>query len=100
MKHKSAEARLRARQRNKARRKQKHNRQIEARIKNEYAEYLTKMNNYEYHTWLSQVTELEDKNIKAIVNKQIKTPVQLEQYDIVSKDDLEDDNTNENCCIS
>ena len=33
MKHKSAEARLRVRQRNKARRKLKHNRQIEARMK-------------------------------------------------------------------
>ena len=95
MKHKSAEARLRVRQRNKARRKLKHNRQIAARMKNEYAEYLTKMNNFEYHTWLSQVTELESKN-----NKQIKTLIQLEQYDIISKDDIENDTSEQSCCIS
>ena len=100
MKHKSAEARLRVRQRNKARRKLKHNRQIAARMKNEYAEYLTKMNNFEYHTWLSQVTELESKNNKSRVNKQIKNPVQLEQYDIISKDDIENETSQESCCIS
>ena len=99
MKHKSAEARLRARQRNKARRKLKHNRQIAARMKNEYAEYLTKMNNFEYNTWLSQVTEVECKNNKK-VNEEIKNPIQIEQYDIISKDDIEDDNSKESCCIS
>ena len=44
---------LQMRLRNKQKRKRKHARQLESRMKNEYAEYLSKMNNYEYETWLS-----------------------------------------------
>ncbi len=97
MKNKNTKSRLRARQRNKDRRKLKHNRQIATRMKNEYAEYLKKMNNFEYHTWVSQVTESECKT------KDIKTDILLKQYDFISKADIKDDVTNnsrESCCIS
>ena len=61
MKDKAAK-RAANRLRDKRRRKRKHARQIESRLKNEYCEYLTKMNQFEYHTWLSQVTDSEEED--------------------------------------
>ena len=52
-----------ARLRDKRRRKRKHTRQLESRMKNEYAEYFSKMNKYEYDTWLSQVIAVEEEDI-------------------------------------
>jgi len=46
--------------RDKLRRKRRHARQLESRMKNEYEEYYRKMNNYEYDTWLSQVCDSEE----------------------------------------
>ena len=46
--------------RDKMRRKRRHARQLESRMKNEYEEYYRKMNNYEYDTWVSQVTASEE----------------------------------------
>ena len=61
MKDKAAK-RAANRLRDKRRRKRKHARQIESRLKNEYCEYLTKMNQFEYHTWLSEVTNSEEED--------------------------------------
>jgi hypothetical protein len=49
-----------ARARDRRRRKLRHARQLESRMKNEYDEYYRKMNNYEYDTWLSQVCASEE----------------------------------------
>ena len=48
------------RARDRRRRKLRHARQLESRMKNEYDEYYRKMNNYEYDTWLSQVCASEE----------------------------------------
>ena len=51
-----------ARARDRRRRKLRHARQLESRMKNEYDEYYRKMNNYEYDTWLSQVCASEEED--------------------------------------
>ena len=51
-----------ARLRDRRRRKRRHARQLESRMKNEYEEYYRKMNNYEYDTWLSQVCASEEED--------------------------------------
>lgn len=56
--------------RNKLRRKRRHARQLESRLKNECERYYNKMNNYEYDTWLSQVSAVEERD--NIYGEQIK----------------------------
>ena len=51
-----------ARLRDRRRRKLRHARQLESRMKNEYDEYYRKMNNYEYDTWVSQVCASEEED--------------------------------------
>ena len=106
MKDKAAK-RAANRLRDKRRRKRKHARQIESRLKNEYSEYLTKMNQFEYNTWLSEVTnsEEEDKiycsqvankenNLNELRGQNIRKKTLISTYDIVGRDDLEVNNNN------
>lgn len=102
--------------RDKRRRKRKHARQIESRLKNEYTEYITKMNNFEYNTWLSQVTssEEEDKiycsqvsNKEKFLNELKKhgkyVDLLLNTYDIVENSEILQNNTisqEKECIIS
>ena len=51
-----------ARLRDRRRRKLRHARQLESRMKNEYNDYYRRMNNYEYDTWLSQVCASEEED--------------------------------------
>ena len=60
---------------NKRRRKRRHARQIESRLRNEYNEYLNKMNDFEYTTWLSEVTNEEEED--HIYNKQVSNKEKL-----------------------
>ena len=100
MKDKAAK-RTANRLRDKRRRKRKHARQIESRLKNEYCEYLTKMNQFEYHTWLSEVTssEEEDKiygcqvtnkenNLKELREQNLCKNALISTYDIVEDSDV------------
>ena len=113
MKDKAAK-RAANRLRDKRRRKRKHARQIESRLKNEYCEYLTKMNQFEYHTWLSEVTnsEEEDKiycgqvankenNLNELRRHNIYEKELISTYDIVEdKENLQNfKNIEENVCI-
>jgi hypothetical protein len=100
-----------ARLRDRRRRKRRHARQLESRMKNEYEEYYRKMNNYEYDTWLSQVTaEEEDDSVYAsqIIKKEnilrelvkkegipVEESLSEKEYDII--DDV--DSVKENCLI-
>ena len=43
--------------RHKMRRKRRHIRQIESRMRNQYEEYIARMNKFEYDTWLSQISD-------------------------------------------
>ena len=108
---------------NKRRRKRRHARQIESRLRNEYNEYLTKMNDFEYTTWLSEVTNEEEED--CIYNKQVSNKEQLlkqindlenilphryrschedssiiDSYDIVDKIDNTDNETDQQCIIA
>ena len=100
MKDKAAK-RAMNRLRDKRRRKRKHARQIESRLKNEYCEYLTKMNEFEYHTWLSEVTnsEEEDKiyciqvsnkenNLNELRRRNEREKALISAYDIVDEKDF------------
>ena len=113
MKDKAAK-RAANRLRDKRRRKRKHARQIESRLKNEYCEYLTKMNQFEYHTWLSEVTnsEEEDKiycnqvsnkenNLNELRRYNQREKALISAYDIVdTKDFVEDkDITEADGCV-
>ena len=113
MKDKAAK-RAANRLRDKRRRKRKHARQIESRLKNEYSEYLTKMNQFEYHTWLSEVTssEEEDKiycsqvtnkenNLKDLRRYNHREKALINDYDVVEDSEFLQDftNTEENGCI-
>lgn len=113
MKDKAAK-RVANRLRDKRRRKRKHARQIESRLKNEYCEYLTKMNQFEYHTWLSEVTnsEEEDKiysnqvsnkenNLNELRRRNQREKALISAYDIIGIDEFEinKDNTEGNECI-
>ena len=60
---------------NKRRRKRRHARQIESRLRNEYNEYLNKMNDFEYTTWLSEVTNEEEED--SVYNKQVSNKEKL-----------------------
>jgi len=100
-----------ARLHDRRRRKRRHARQLESRMKNEYEEYYRKMNNYEYDTWLSQVTaEEEDDSVYAsqIIKKEnilrelvkkegipVEESLSEKEYDII--DDV--DSVKENCLI-
>lgn len=70
------------RTRNKLRRKRRHERQLEIRKYNEDERYNSKMNNYEYDTWLSQVSAA--KNACDIYGEQIKNKEHMLK-DIVNK---------------
>lgn len=113
MKDKAAK-RAANRLRDKRRRKRKHARQIESRLKNEYCEYLTKMNKFEYYTWLSQVTssEEEDKiycsqvsnkenNLKELRNYNKREQALVNAYDIVEDSEFLQNNITieDNGCI-
>ena len=113
MKDKAAK-RTANRLRDKRRRKRKHARQIESRLKNEYSEYLTKMNEFEYNTWLSEVTssEEEDKiycsqvakkenNLKDLRRHNQREQAVLSAYDVVEDSEILQNNTTieENGCI-
>lgn len=111
-----ATKRLANRLRDKRRRKRKHARQIESRLKNEYCEYLTKMNQFEYHTWLSEVTnsEEEDKiycnqvtnkenNLKELHKYNQYNKTITSSYDIINIEEIinnENDIENNKCIIS
>lgn len=100
-----------ARLRDRRRRKRRHARQLESRMKNEYEEYYRKMNNYEYDTWLSQVTaEEEDDSVYAsqIIKKEnilselvkkegipVEESLSEKEYDIIDGVD----SVKENCLI-
>ena len=97
--------------RDKRRRKRKHARQIESRLKNEYCEYLTKMNQFEYHTWLSEVTssEEEDKiycsqvvnkenNLKELRKQNWHEKILINAYDVI-EDSENFENIEEKGCI-
>ena len=113
MKDKAAK-RAANRLRDKRRRKRKHARQIESRLKNKYSEYLTKMNHFEYYTWLSEVTnsEEEDKiycsqvtnkenNLKDLRRYNDRKKALINDYDVVEDSEFLQDftNTEENGCI-
>ena len=107
------------RNRNKLRRKRRHERQLEIRKHNEDERYNSKMNNYEYDTWLSQVSASTDAcaiygeqvkkkeyMLKDLVNKRTIRPSGPSltrrgathsselcvEYDIIDTGDLEPDN--------
>ncbi len=113
MKDKTAK-RAANRLRDKRRRKRKHARQIESRLKNEYSEYLTKMNQFEYHTWLSEITnsEEEDKiycsqvsnkenNLKELRKRNKYKEVLRNTYDIIENNEVLQNNVaiEEKCII-
>ena len=113
MKDKAAK-RAANRLRDKRRRKRKHARQIESRLKNEYCEYLTKMNEFEYHTWLSEVTSSEEddkiycsqvankeNNLKELRGHNHHEKELISAYDIVEESEFMQNftNTEENGCI-
>ena len=100
--------------RDKRRRKRKHARQIESRLKNEYSEYLTKMNQFEYHTWLSEITnsEEEDKiycsqvsnkenNLNELRNRNKYKESLINAYDIIENNEILQNNIaiEEKCII-
>ena len=113
MKDKAAK-RAANRLRDKRRRKRKHARQIESRLKNEYCEYLTKMNEFEYHTWLSEVTSSEENdkiycnqvtnkenNLKELRKQNKHENLLISAYDIVEESEIIQNytTTEENGCI-
>ena len=95
MKDKAAK-RAANRLRDKRRRKRKHARQIESRLKNEYCEYLTKMNQFEYNTWLSEVTRSKEEDkiyCSQVTNKEnILNELRKREKDIISAYDVVEDN--------
>jgi len=99
-----------ARLRDRRRRKRRHARQLESRMKNEYEEYYKKMNNYEYDTWLSQVTATEeddpvygtqqkkkDNMLRDLVKKEKYNKTVEVEYDIIINDEVT--SIDENCLI-
>ncbi len=99
--------------RHKMRRKRRHIRQIESRMKNQYEEYIAKMNKFEYDTWLSQISDqTEDdiiyknqvklkeqilKNIKAIDKEVIQKELDVNDYLII--DEVTNEEDNESSCL-
>ena len=91
--------------RNKLRRKRRHIRQIESRMRNDYKEYIDQMNKFQYNTWLSEVTNQTENDIiytKQIINKEkILKAIKLkavneEEYYIINDNE---DNTNVSSCL-
>ena len=100
-----------ARLRDRRRRKCKHTRQLESRMKNEYAEYFSKMNKYEYDTWLSQVTLVEEEDmvygaqiikkeymLKDLVKKK-KSPKEEESFKEIEYDIIENTELDKKICL-
>lgn len=56
--------------RSRMRRKRRHIRQIESRMKNQYEDYISKMNRFEYKTWLSEISNKTEDD--TIYKKQVK----------------------------
>tara|TARA_A100001015_G_C14905403_1_gene678108 strand:- start:20 stop:361 length:342 start_codon:yes stop_codon:yes gene_type:complete len=111
MKDKAAK-RAANRLRDKRRRKRKHARQIESRLKNEYYEYLSKMNDFEYNTWLSEVTNSEEQDkiycsqvankeniLKELRKNNLYKNVLLNSYDIIKMEEIMEDDKKEDGCI-
>ena len=99
--------------RHKMRRKRRHIRQIESRMKNQYEEYIAKMNKFEYDTWLSQISDQTEhdiiyknqvklkeqilKDIKAMDKEVIQKELDVNEYLIIDEVTNEDDN--ESSCL-
>jgi len=95
--------------RNKIKRKRRHNRQLESRLKNQYEHYLKVMNNFEYNTWISEVSNkaVADKvytkqvSLKNnLINSINKSSSSLNSYDIINESDILDEHCNNICIIS
>lgn len=99
--------------RHKIRRKRRHIRQIESRMKNQYEEYIAKMNKFEYDTWLSQISDKTEhdsiyknqvkfkesilKDIKAMDKEVIQR--ELDENDYLIIDEVANEDDNESSCL-
>ena len=99
--------------RHKMRRKRRHIRQIESRMKNQYEEYIAKMNKFEYDTWLSQISDQTEhdiiyknqvklkeqmlKDIKAMDKEVIQKELDVNEYLII--DEVTNEDNNESSCL-
>lgn len=103
--------------RSRMRRKRRHIRQIESRIKNQYKDYISKMNRFEYNTWLSQVSDktehdiiyknqvkLKESILKDIkCSKSVEKEIQVKKYDendyLIINEPIDEDNNEGSCLI-
>lgn len=99
--------------RHKMRRKRRHIRQIESRMKNQYEEYIARMNKFEYDTWLSQISDKTEhdsiyknqvkfkesilKDIKAMDKEVIQR--ELDENDYLIIDEVTNEEDNESSCL-
>ena len=99
--------------RHKMRRKRRHMRQIESRIKNQYEEYIARMNRFEYDTWLSEISDQTEHDItyknqvkyKEQILKDIKVfdkqviQKELDENDYLIIDEVTNEEDNESSCL-
>ena len=99
--------------RHKMRRKRRHIRQIESRMRNQYEEYIAKMNKFEYNTWLSEISDKTEhdsiyknqvkfkesilKDIKAMDKEVIQR--ELDENDYLIIDEVTNEDDNESSCL-
>ncbi len=103
--------------RHKMRRKRRHMRQIESRIKKQYEDYIAKMNRFEYNTWLSEISDQTEhdityknqvkfkecilKDIKC--NKPVEKETQVKKYDendyLIINEPIDEDKNEGSCLI-
>ena len=88
-------------------------RQIESRIKNQYEEYIAKMNRFEYNTWLSEISDQTEHDItyknqvkyKEQILKDIKVfdkqviQKELDENDYLIIDEVTNEEDNESSCL-
>lgn len=94
--------------RNKIKRKRRHRRQLESRLKNEYEQYIIKMNNFEYNTWISEVSNktIADKiyskqvALKNKINDDLTNRINdIASYDIIDNTFTAYNTSNNNTCL-